>query len=84
MKCSCGGETQIGFIPDFGTMVTFTAVWYPGEPTTQKSAMERFRTGAGVATERGEGLMLEAHRCNDCGAVQLFANNPPPPGASAA
>ena len=76
MKCSCGGETQIGFIPDFGTMATWTAVWYPGEPSTQKGAMERLRTGAGVATERGTGLMLEAHRCTICGLVQIYAHKP--------
>lgn len=84
MKCSCGGETQPGFIPDFGTMATWSAVWCPGEPSTEKGALERLRTGAGVATEAGTGLMLEAHRCTECGAVQLFALKAPPQGTTPA
>ncbi len=82
MKCSCGGEMELGFIPDFGMFATWTTVWLPGEATTQKSVLDRLRTGAGVSTEVGEARMLEAHRCGSCGLVQLFALKQAPLGAT--
>ncbi len=72
----------LGFIPDFGMFATWTTVWLPGEATTQKSVLDRLRTGAGVSTEVGEARMLEAHRCESCGLLQLFALKAAPVGAT--
>lgn len=84
MKCSCGGETTSGFIPDFGTLATWAAIWVPGTPDTNKPALERLRTGGGVSVDGQSALMVEAQRCNTCGLLQLFARQPAPHGATPA
>lgn len=84
MKCPCGGEMQQGFIPDFGTAATWTAIWVPGQPDLRKSVRERIQTGAGVSVDRASALMLEAYRCEECGLIQLYARRQAPAGASPA
>ena len=76
MKCNCGGEMTQGFVPDFGHMATWAAVWVPGQPEFKKSFLERMKSGAGVAVDSTEAMALEAHRCNQCGLIQLYANSP--------
>ncbi|MEW6280701.1 MAG: hypothetical protein AB1758_18895 [Candidatus Eremiobacterota bacterium] len=80
MKCTCGGEMAAGFIPDFGHFATWVGCWLPGTPDTNKSMLDRMKTGAGVALDMKEARMLEAHRCDNCGMVQLYARQPVPTG----
>lgn len=83
-KCQCGGETEAGFIPDFGMFAVWTAIWLPGEPNLDKGVWDRFRTGAGIGTEVPGARMLEAHRCRKCGLLQIYALQKPPEGMSPA
>ena len=82
MKCTCGGETEPGFIPDFGMHAVWTAIWLPGLPSLDKGLWETVRTGAGITTAESEAKMIEARRCTTCGLLQLFATQPPPRGTS--
>jgi len=83
-KCNCGGELEQGFIPDFGSLAAWATVWVPGNPNLKKSFLERVKSGGGVSVDGSEALALEAHRCNQCGMVQLFANSPVVVGTSPA
>ena len=82
MTCNCGGDMERGFIPDFGMLATWASVWIPGQPDTNKSWLERVKTGGGVSLESAQALALEAHRCADCGVVQLYALKPVPAGVA--
>lgn len=73
-----------GFIPDFGTLATWVSVWMPGEPKFDKSVWDTFRTGGGVSTQSDAAKMIEAHCCDKCGQLALYAIKPVPRGASAA
>lgn len=75
-KCSCGGEMVQGFIPDFGSLAAWATIWVPGNPNLAKSFLERMKQGGGVSVDKDEALALEAHRCSQCGQVQLYANSP--------
>jgi len=83
-KCACGGEMVQGFIPDFGQLAVWTSVWVAGKPDLKKSFFDRIKSGGGISLEDAEALTLEAHRCNDCGLVQLYANSPVVVGTSPA
>lgn len=83
-KCNCGGDMVLGFIPDFGSLAAWATVWVPGSPSLKKSFLERMKSGGGVSVDGTEALALEAHRCDQCGQVQLFANSPAVVGTSPA
>ncbi len=83
-KCSCGGELVQGFIPDFGSLAAWATIWVPGHPSLAKSFLERMKQGGGVSVDKDEALALEAHRCSQCGQVQLYANAPVMVGTSPA
>lgn len=83
-KCNCGGEMVQGFIPDFGSLAAWATVWLPGNPNLKKSFLERVKSGGGVSVDSSEALALEAHRCDQCGMVQLYANSPVAVGTSPA
>lgn len=82
--CGCGGKLVPGFIPDFGMMATWVSIWLPGEPKFDKTVWDRFRTGAGVATNSDAAKMIEAHRCETCGQLALFAVKAVPQGGTVA
>lgn len=84
MNCPCGGELTEGFIPDFGLLAVWTSCWVPGSPDTNKSWLDRLKTGGGVQMAGANALMVEAWRCQSCGLLQLYANRPAPEGTSPA
>lgn len=84
MACTCGGTTEKGFIPDFGTFATWVLTWLPGEPSTTKGVVDRLKTGGGVSVEGKDVMMVEAERCQSCGKLELFARQSPPWGGSPA
>lgn len=82
--CYCGGSLTEGFIPDVAEHATWVSVWVKGKPK-QKGMWEALNsTGAGVATPKSETLAIQAHRCDQCGLLHLFAHNPVQPSLNPA
>jgi uncharacterized OB-fold protein len=85
MTCpACGVELEPGFVPDFGSLATWVAVWVPGEPSASKSAWERAKTGAGVSLGGADAKAIDAHRCPRCGRLELYATRAPAFGSTPA
>jgi hypothetical protein len=84
VQCSCGGELEQGFVPDFSAAAVWSMVWVAGEPSPDKSFWEAFRTGPGLRVENLDARVIEAHRCTSCGRLELYANRRPDPAESPA
>lgn len=60
----CGGEMKVGFLVDEGYGEKHVASWIEGQPE---------RNWMGLKLKRKRKLPLAAHRCADCGFVDLYA-----------
>ena len=64
----CGGEMVIGFIPDMGGAGYLPARWVEGVP--EHSVLK------GTKVSGKTQLTIRANRCQKCGFVELYANEP--------
>ncbi|MCB9585649.1 MAG: hypothetical protein H6718_09635 [Polyangiaceae bacterium] len=80
-KCTaCGGELETGYIPDTGELVSpraslmWAAVWVKGIAKARRGFFAAMR-GGGIDVRGEQPLAIEAHRCTECGHLELFANH---------
>ena len=80
-QCTCGGAMTAGFIPDHADMAAvWVSVFVEGTPQARASFWEKLNKGHGVTNWADEAVWaVTAHRCNDCGRVELYAKDRPDP-----
>jgi hypothetical protein len=61
----CGGEMEIGFIPDFTYGAVLPQRWSKDAP--QKNWL------AGVKFKRDQSRTIETYRCTSCGLLKSYA-----------
>ncbi len=61
----CGGEWELGFVPDHNHYGTAEAFWTPGEPK---------RTWIGLKFSSVQRYYLKALRCQSCGVLRFYAH----------
>lgn len=70
-----------GFIPDHADMAAiWVSMFVEGTPKARASFWQKLRKGHGVAEWSDEAVWaITAHRCSDCGRVELYAKDRPDP-----
>lgn len=73
---ACSGPMEPGFVPTSkGGASMFPAAWHPGAPDADKSFWEKVTTGAeGAKIDPDQLVPILAHRCSECGLLQLYAS----------
>lgn len=67
----CNIPLEPGFIADSGYAVIMQARWCPGEPQPS------WFTGEIRSSQVKQGLKIDAHRCPQCGRLELVADTEP-------
>lgn len=74
--CSdCGGELEIGILPDVSMAAALQSAWHRGEPD-DKTILDYLKLGPGVKYERSQLIPIRALRCTNCGVLAMYAKSP--------
>lgn len=77
----CNVELEPGFVPEATAGGFFATVWHPGEASQEKMTwLQKLASPGGVRYEHENVKEIEAHRCPQCGRLELFAHRSPEPG----
>ena len=74
IACSdCGGELELGFIPDVTYGNVWQSCWHRGDANEKKTFLQKLVSGGGVNYDEREMIAITVYRCSSCGLLKLYA-----------